>query len=125
MSRLCALLGSFTVMVVGLGQSSVQAATAIAMDDRGVVYRVSRTSIDQANVDALSYCRANDGFSCRMINTNVFNGYGAVAQSPSRTGTAMGYSSQEEADQGALESCRKRTPDNETCRVILQYVDKN
>jgi hypothetical protein len=111
------------LIVVGLGQSSVRAATAIAMDDRGVVYRVSRASIDQANVDALSNCRANDGFSCRMINTNVFSGYGAVAQSPTRTGTAMGYGSQEEADKVALEYCRRSTPENETCRVVLQYVD--
>jgi hypothetical protein len=120
-----ALLSSVAVMMVGLGQSSVQAATSIAMDDRDIVYRVSRTNLDQANVGVLQYCAANGGINCRVIQSHTFTGYGAVAMSVSRVGSAIGYDSQEEANQAALSSCLANTPTNETCRVVLQFLDQN
>jgi hypothetical protein len=123
MFKALALLGSVTLIVVGLGQSSVRAATAIAIDDRDVVYSASRTSLTQAKVDVLRYCNANSNVGCRVIGTNSFTGYGAVAQSATQGGIAMGHSSQERANQVALESCRSNMLENETCRLILQYVD--
>jgi hypothetical protein len=125
MLKQLALLGSVTMIVIGLGQSSVQAATAIAMDSRDIVYRVSRMNLDQANVDVLQYCANNGGVNCRVIQSHHVIGYGAVAMSDSRVGTAIGYNSQEEANQSALSNCLAKTPANQTCRIILQFLDQN
>jgi hypothetical protein len=120
-----ALLGSVTAIMIGLGQSSVQAATVIAMDNSDVFYAASRTSLAQAKVDVLSYCNAKGNSGCRVINTSSFTGYGAVAKSVSRNGTAMEFNSQEEANRTALESCRRNMPANETCQLVLQYFDRS
>jgi hypothetical protein len=114
-----------TTTTVGLNQVSANGATVIAMDNQDVVYSATRASLDQARNDVLNYCANEGGQGCTVISTNAYSGYGAVAQSASRYGTAMGYASQEEANRAALNGCASRLPAGETCRVTLQFLDGN
>jgi hypothetical protein len=120
---------SLTVLLaattIGINQGSANGATVIAMDSQDVVYRATRPSLNQARADALGYCASEGGQGCTVISTNAYSGYGAVAQSASRYGTAMGYATQEEANRAALDGCASRMPANETCRVTLQFFDGN
>lgn len=120
-----ASLSLITITIVGLSQASAYAATVIAMDNQNFVYRVTHSSLDQANTEVLRYCASESGQECTVIGTSIYPGYGAVAQSASLYSTAMGYATQEEANRAALDVCTNRIPASETCQVTLQFFDGN
>ena len=109
--------------IAGLSQAPALAATAIAMDNQGAVYRTSHLSLNQARARALGYCVSQGGRGCAVIMTNVRSGFGAVAHSGSRVGTSTGYSTQAKANRVALYNCVLNTPANDSCRVTLQFFD--
>lgn len=111
--------------ITGIIHAPAEGATVLTRDGRDIFYRVTRPSLDQAYADALQYCANEGGRGCTVISTNAYSGYGAVAQSASRYGTAMGYASQEEANRAALNGCASRLPAGETCRITLRFFDGN
>jgi Domain of unknown function (DUF4189) len=119
------VLSVVTTSIIGFNYASAQAATVIAMDNRNVIYYSSRSSLNQARAAALNYCASEGGKGCSVIRTNSYSGFGAVAESSSRYGTAMGYETQAEANRAALRSCVSQMPANESCRITLQFLDNH
>lgn len=120
MKRNIAVLALMATGMAGVIHAPAEGATAIAMDNQDIVYYVTHPSLDQAHADVLNYCVNEGGQGCTVIGTNAYSGYGAVAQSARRWGTAMGYASQEEANRAALDGCG-----NQNCQVTLEFFDGN
>lgn len=74
----------FSMMLLG---SSAGADTVIAQDGEGIVYRVSRKSLKEANLATLTYCKKESKVGkCKLIwkSKPKNSGYGSVAQSNSK-----------------------------------------
>lgn len=109
--------------ITGLSQAPALAATAIATDNQGTVYRVTHRSLSVARARVLTNCVSEIGGGCNVVMTNRFAGFGAVAHSPSYAGFATGADSQAKANRMALQQCRVRTPRYQICRLKSQFFD--
>ena len=116
----------FSLIVIGMAGFShtpAQGATVLVKDSQNEIYRVSRSSINQAYVDSLEYCASYGNGGCSVISVNAHSGFGAVAQSGGSYGTATGFSTQEEASRTALNACARQIPADRYCRVTLKFFD--
>jgi hypothetical protein len=123
------LLGSSLTIVAcftAFGNKPSLADSAIAINPSGTsLYYCVRANENMASSCALSYCQEHSGKQCNLWATSSTPGYAAVAESSTHRHWARGYSSQELANQAALNGCLARTSSNDVCQVTLKYLDVN
>lgn len=85
----------------------------------GTGYATTRIAQEKVN----QYCQKETGKACKLTFLIKGSGYVALAESPTRV--AYGKSStQQAADQAALNSCAKETPTSETCTIVASFNDQ-
>jgi hypothetical protein len=114
-------------LVAGFIPGLATADSAIAESASGTTYACwDHTSVEDAKRCALDMCAVQSGHGCTLLDTSPRDsgGYAAVAQSPTRVTWAIGFVSQDHANQTALKRCAEQASTGETCQVVMTYLDR-
>lgn len=102
------------------------ADTALVKDGGRDIYRASKNTIKEARAAALAFCRRESkAGKCKvaMESKPKSSGYGAVAQSKTRTHMSLSYETEGSAEDAALKGCVARTATDDVCNIVMTFHD--